>query len=201
MLDALIRACDELLRQKPLVLVGIDGCGGAGKSTLAGLLVQWAGRGMVVHMDDFYKLPAQRRGLDMAGGEPGCGYDIGRLRAQVLDPLRQGLPGRLWRNDWESEELIDDGPAQPLGLVAVEGCYALSDALRGYYDIKVFVDCPRELRLRRGLERDGEAARDFWLEWMAAEDRYLALQRPQDAADSVLDGSQPYQREGGWNQR
>ncbi len=194
MLDALIQMCDELLRQKPLVLVGIDGCGGAGKSTLAGLLVKWAGRGMVVHMDDFYKLPAQRQDLDMASGEPGCGYDIDRLRSQVLDPLRRGQPGHLWRNDWESDVLIDDGPISPQGLIVVEGCYALLKSLRGYYDLKGFVDCPRELRLRRGLERDGEAARDFWLQWMEAEDRYLALQRPRDAADFVLDGSQPYDR-------
>lgn len=196
MLNAITQACDELLRQKPLVLLGIDGCGGAGKSTLAGLLVRWVGLGYAVHMDDFYKLPAQREGLNMANGEPGCFYDTDRLQAQVLVPLRRGQTGHLWRNDWGSETLIDDGPIAPVGLVVVEGCYALHEKLRGYYDIKVFVDCPRDLRLTRGLERDGEGARSFWLEWMAAEDRYLALQQPHAAADFVLDGSHPYEWQG-----
>lgn len=200
MLDALLQACGEMLRQKPLVMVGIDGCGGAGKSTLAGLLVQWAGQGCAVHMDDFYKLPAQREGLDMVQDEPGCFYDMDRLCTQVLGPLRLSRPGHLWRNDWQSEHLLDDGPVSPAGLVVVEGCYALHEKLRGYYDIKVFVDCPRDLRMARGLERDGEGARAFWLDWMAAEDRYLDLQRPRDAADFVLDGSRPYESQEGRNQ-
>jgi hypothetical protein len=46
--------------------------------------------------------------------------------------------------------------------------------------------------LRRGLERDGEAARSQWLDdWIPAEDRYIAGQRPDLAAQVVLasDGS------------
>jgi uridine kinase len=53
----------------------------------------------------------------------------------------------------------------------------------------IWVETPRELRLRRGLERDGEAALPLWEQWMAAEDDYVARDRPDTRADVVVDGT------------
>ncbi|MGW7122379.1 hypothetical protein [Streptomyces sp. NPDC054901] len=75
-------------------------------------------------------------------------------------------------------------PGTPLLLVAVP---ALPADLRHLYTYRVFCDAPRELRLSRGLERDGEEARSLWVdEWMPAEDRYLAAHTPHRHADIVL---------------
>ncbi|UOQ92483.1 hypothetical protein MUO14_18805 [Halobacillus shinanisalinarum] len=46
--------------KKDLLLVGIDGCGGAGKSTMAAHFLSMVPEGVVVHMDDFY-LPSHER--------------------------------------------------------------------------------------------------------------------------------------------
>ncbi|MFD6876534.1 MULTISPECIES: hypothetical protein [unclassified Streptomyces] len=69
----------------------------------------------------------------------------------------------------------------------MEGVHTLHADLRHLYTYRVFCDAPRELRLSRGLERDGEEARSPWVdEWMPAEDRYLAAHRPHRHADIVL---------------
>jgi uridine kinase len=51
-------------------------------------------------------------------------------------------------------------------------------------------DCPYEERLRRGIERDGEAIGAMWVEhWMPVEDRYVEAERPDTRVDLALDES------------
>jgi hypothetical protein len=47
---------------------------------------------------------------------------------------------------------------------------------------------PAELRLRRGLERDGDDARTQWESWMAEEENYRATEHPRERADFVVRG-------------
>jgi uridine kinase len=74
------------------------------------------------------------------------------------------------------------------GTVIVEGVTASREAFRRYLAYAIWVETPRELRLARGLERDGEAKRPLWEQWMAAEDAYVERERPQEHADAVLAG-------------
>jgi len=54
----------------------------------------------------------------------------------------------------------------------------------------VWVDCPRELRLERGVARDGEAIRSKWEDiWMPGEDEYFKRDRPRESAMFIYDGS------------
>ena len=63
---------------------------------------------------------------------------------------------------------------EPGRVVVVEGVFALQPALRTLYDIAVWVETAEELRLARGLERDGENARELWEQWQAAEAAHAA---------------------------
>lgn len=76
----------------------------------------------------------------------------------------------------------------PEGTVIIEGCYSTRDELREYYDFTIWVDCPREQRLVRGLERDGEGAFEFWRQWMEEEDRYIKEQLPQSKVTRRMKG-------------
>jgi hypothetical protein len=52
------------------------------------------------------------------------------------------------------------------------------------------VETPAELRLHRGVERDGEAALQRWTDfWMAEEARYFEAHRPGAFADITVAGS------------
>ncbi|HUA11618.1 MAG TPA: hypothetical protein VMA83_06410 [Solirubrobacteraceae bacterium] len=168
-------------------VVAIDGCGGAGKSTLARQLVASLPAAAVVAMDDFYRPADGQRGAPSAHGGS---YDIPRLIAEVLEPLAAAKPGLYRRYDWESDRLAEWRDVPAAATVVLEGVYSTSAALRSFIDYAIWVQAPRSARLRRGIERDGEQARSRWeTEWMPAEERYIAGEHPDERAELVVDGA------------
>ncbi|MGW4375887.1 uridine kinase family protein [Streptomyces albidoflavus] len=185
-------------------LLGVDGPGASGKSTLAGQLARHLPEAHVVHVDDFY-LPSADR--PRPGAQPGApvvpGFDLRRLREQVLGPAAGGEPVAYERYDWGSDRL-GERVALPAGTpLIVEGVYSTHLAARAFYHHRLFCRAARDLRLRRGLERDGAAAEPLWTgEWMPAEDAYVAAERPDLAGDAVLSSDREAAGEDGpryWN--
>jgi uridine kinase len=179
--DRLLR----LPRRRETLLVGIDGCGGAGKSTLARALAVLVPAATVVEFDDFYRPSTERQARRDAevGGER-------RVRDQILLPLAGDRPARYQRYDWGEDRLAKWHELQPGGVVIVEGNYSTRSELRDFYDFTIWVEAPRELRLERGIARGGDNTRRRWLEeWMPEEERYLASENPQGQVHMVIDGS------------
>ena len=169
-------------------IVAIDGPGGAGKSFLAASLAKKDVSISVVPIDDFY-VPLDERvhGAD-ARLTPGINVDIARLVQDVIYPLTRGKEGDYRRYDWSIDTLSRWRTIPTGGIVIVEGVYALLPVLEGFYQFKVWMDCPWDLRLSRGVARDGEEALSQWKDhWMLAEDHYALTDRPMDRADIVLD--------------
>jgi uridine kinase len=162
-------------------IVAIDGHGGSGKSELSARLAWSLGDAAIVHTDDFAR--------------PGVsGWEWPRMQEQVLEPLMDDRPGRYQRYDWDEDRLAEWRDIPVGGTLIVEGVSSMRDELGSYWDYGIWVDCPYGLRLRRGIERDGEAMRSQWVEvWMPEEDRYFREQRPDLKADLILDGSKPFE--------
>ena len=171
------------------ILVGIDGCGGAGKSTLAKALKEVSPQKVtVIHMDDFYK-PSPLRTL-VKENDIGGIWDCERVKNQVLLPLKRNQNAEYQRYDWNEDVLAEWHNVPAGGLVVIEGCYSLIHELESYYDFKIWVESPRELRLTRGIERDGEEKRPLWEDlWMPAEELYMKSQKPMDRVDLIIDGT------------
>ena len=155
---------------------------------LAAALARKDARISVVPIDDFYVPRADRvRGRD-ALLTPWENLEVSRVQEEVLQPLAAGIDCSYRRYDWGSDALAERRVIPSGGIVLVEGVYALIPPLRDYYHLTVWMDCPRELRLERGLARDGQQALAQWKDqWMPAEDRYAATQLPMDGADLLLD--------------
>ena len=178
------------------ILIGIDGAGGAGKSDFASALAAAAGGGaFVVEMDDFFQ------GSHPGGGrsvehEVGWQFDWGRLRRQVLNPAARNEPTSYQRFDWSTQRLagwIDVPVDVPL---VVEGVTALRRESRDMFQLRIWVEAPRSVRLARGLARDGASQRKKWEElWMPAEDSYRMAHQPERDVDIVVDGA--LRRDGG----
>ena len=131
-----------------------------------------------MHVDDF--------------GRPGVAYDEwdwDRLRTQVIEPMTRGRSTRYQVFDWNKNALSEWRELQPGGVVIIEGVSVLRHALGDPWDLRVWVEAPFELRLERGVARDGEAMRSTWLEeWMPQEDAYVESENPLGGADFLVRG-------------
>lgn len=177
--DLAERARSAPARLGPVRLVCIDGPAGAGKTTLAAqLAAELSGLDVrVLHMDDLYEGWA---GLE--GGFP-------LLDRDVLTPLSQGRPGSYRRYDWERAERAERVDVPVPEVLVVEGCGSAPRALGDRAVLIVFVEAPPDLRLARGLARDGDAQRPQWVRWMAEEAGYFTGEATRDRADVVVDGA------------
>jgi uridine kinase len=173
----------DLVRSRPATLgrgrlVAIDGPAGSGKSTLAAEVAALAGgAARVIHMDDLY---AGWDGLS----------EVSRQLAGLLRPLAERLPGSYRRYDWHAEAFAETVTVEPTDLLVLEGVGSgcrMQDDLIG---VLVWVEAPYELRMRRGIERDGEAFAQRWTAWAEAEEAVFAKHCTRQRADLVVDGSQ-----------
>lgn len=151
------------------VLVGIGGHGGAGKTTLARMIPD----ARIVSTDEFWT---------------GESFDIDRLAHEVVTPVSRGEIASFASYDWSAQEQRGFRTIEPSGIVVVEGVCALHRTLRGAYAVRVWVDAPYDVRLARGIARDGEAARGAWVDlWMPSEERYVAHDDPVSCAHLVIE--------------
>lgn len=170
-----------LVRSRPPTLGGgrlvcIDGPAGAGKTTLAAALIAREPAATVVHMDSLYQ------GWQ---GLPGVADQLGSL----LDALAEGRSGRYRRWDWNADGWAEQVTVEPSALLVVEGVGAGADVAGVLTTVLVWVDAPHDVRMRRGLDRDGEAFASHWRSWAEAETEHFARHRTRERADLVIDGT------------
>jgi hypothetical protein len=132
-LEGLVSRLHALPRRRLTLLVAVDGLPAAGKTTLARAL-EYLDRAIQVVETRGFPPP----GPDGPEDEVAPGFDWRRLRGQLLLPLSRDLPG------------LAGGEELPVGgIVVVEGRGALIKQLATFYDFRVWVEAPAELRRRR----------------------------------------------------
>ena len=101
----------------------------------------------------------------------------------------RGEEARYRCYDWDADRLGGSGHSFAWrDAVLVEGCYVARPALRGYLDVIVLVDAPRDLCIARQLARADDEPEQI-ARWRAAEDWYFERQDPRRVADLVVDGA------------
>jgi uridine kinase len=159
------------------VFVGIDGFAGSGKSSLAAAASARVPGSVVVSIDDF-------------AGPLVPEWDWARFNAQVVRPLLAGRAGRYQRWEWNRDEGAEWHDVPTGRLVIVEGVSCTRHEVIAPWQLTVWVDAPREVRLARALERDGAAMLPHWLEvWMPSEERYAAREEPMSRVDLIVSGT------------
>jgi uridine kinase len=189
--DAVHAACtllNDRRRSDPMV-VGIDGCGGAGKSTLAkGVSEAFAGRVSIVRCDDFYRPLIGAQYVQLTPRQAYENYfDWRRLRDEALMPLRDGKPARYQRYDWAADSLAEWIEIHPREIVIIEGVFSMRPELRPLIDVTIFIETPRDERVRRMSAR-AQPSTSWMARWVAAENWYLEHIAPHRHADLVIQG-------------
>lgn len=183
--NLLVKTLAHLKPKRATLLVAIDGGGGAGKSTLARTLCERLDASMI-QKDDFYlpssELPSREESIE----KPGSSFDWPRLIEQVLNPLLQGREARYQRFDWPTQRLDNWLTVPAGGIILIEGVYSSREELRPFYDFIIWVECSENVRVERGIARDGEHSRVWWVnDWLPAEQAYVKS-NPQKWADFIV---------------
>ena len=167
--DQLISHLQELLKEKPMRIIGIDGRCASGKTTLSNLL---AGRFPVriFHMDDFY-LPVGQR-VDGWEQIPCANMDFDRMIETVLRPAGKGEAVQYQAYSCREKRLLPPVELDCQPLTIVEGSYSHYPELIPFYDLTVFLTCSKETQKRRLIEREGERYPNYERLWIPLEEGY-----------------------------
>ncbi len=179
-------------KHRPIILA-IVGDSAAGKSTLTNGLVQILGkdRVTVVCTDDYHKYDRRERAeLKITPLHPECNYlDVLELH---LERLHYGQPFLKPVYEHATGTLIRPEYVRPREFVIVEGLLGFHSAvMRQFYDVKVFLDPPEDLRTAWKIKRDtskrGYTAEQVRAEMKKREEDTLKYIRPQrEHADIVV---------------
>lgn len=160
-------------------VVAIDGPSGAGKTDFAAALAGRLPSAQVLHMDDLYP------------GWDGLGRAVADLHDQVLAPLARGEPAAYRRWDWQQDRYAEWHSLPATSLLLVEGVGSGAGPGADLESVLIWLEADRDVRLRRGIERDGETYLPHWWRWAAAEDALFAFDRTRERADLTVNTSSP----------
>lgn len=158
-------------------VVALDGPAGSGKTTLAASVERAADehRVEVVHMDDLYD---GWRGV----------LSVNALVATLLRCLHADRSAYYRRYDWHAGSYAEVRRVDLPDLLVLEGVGCSTPACDPLVTLRVWVDAPRELRLERGLRRDGVELRDRWEQFLVDEQRVHERDRTRERAELRVDG-------------
>lgn len=157
------------MKERPIVL-GIVGDSAAGKSTLTRGLAAVLGEDRVTHIcaDDYHRYDRiERARLNITPLHPDCNYlDILELH---LERAHYGEPMLKPVYDHSTGSLVRPEYIAPREFVIVEGLLGFhTAAMRAFYDVKVFLDPPEDLRRLWKVKRD-TSKRGYSVEQVLAE--------------------------------
>ncbi len=165
-------------------VIAISGFAGSGKTTLARALHARLESSAVVPVDDFVQPGYLERSSDWA-----C-IDRKRLAHDVLQAAERGAYIRYLAYDWSIQEL---GKYRDIGrpsYVILEGIGIMHPDLIPYFDLTIWIDCPLETAMRRGMQRDREVLRvnhdELWQTvWGPNDQEFFDTYRPDQVADCI----------------
>ena len=156
-------------------LICVDGPAGSGKTTVGELLHDTSADSTLLHADDL---------LQGWRGLPGLPTTL----REALEPLAENRPSRWRRWDWLASDWAEWNDLPPTPLLIVEGVGTGAPVLAHWTTVLVWVEAPADIRLARGLARDGEEMRPQWLTWLDDERAVHAADDTRDRADARIDG-------------
>ncbi len=173
--DLVLGALPALAAANPVIL--IDGCSGAGKTSLARrIIARWPRRGPVqlVSLDALYP------------GWDGLAEGVSYARDRILVPHARGRIATWQRWDWERGERAEAHAVDPALPLIVEGSGLLTADTERLGDVRLWVEAPAAVRRERALARDGETYRPHWRTWALQEETHVRADEPHARATHVL---------------
>lgn len=156
-------------------VVAIDGPSGAGKTDFTAALATRLPRAHVVHMDHMYP------------GWDGLAQAVANLHDQVLSRIARGERASYREWDWEHGRYAGWRSVPATHLLLVDGVGSGAAPNADLESLVIWLEADRELRFRRGIERDGESYLRHWERWAAHEEALFLADATRDRAEVIVD--------------
>lgn len=189
----------ELANSKAVVTVGIDGLGGAGKSTVSEDIVSELEKAgvhtVLLHIDDFITNRAFRYNNNYSPWK--CyyylqwRYDYLRKVTDKLKVTGKAVEVELYDKDNDSYITVEYCTKERT-VILIEGIFLQRKELDGVFDLMAYIDVPEDERLERVLKRDtyigddAEIRAKYETRYFPAERRYVSEYSPAGKADLLL---------------
>lgn len=168
--------------------IAIDGRGGSGKSSLVEYLKPLLPGFTMLNGDDYFE-PVENQ---VVWGD----FNDERFIADVIEPLKHGNTFKYCPYDWHADPNITEQQITVQKGVCLERMFSFRFDLD--WDLKIWVETPKEVCFERGLGR-GHMPRDrqigAWKIWQAQEDEYIRTFNPKEKADIVLNGTKDFKEQ------
>ncbi|MDE6626767.1 MAG: uridine kinase [Lachnospiraceae bacterium] len=196
------KICNSILKNldKNITVIGIDGLGGAGKSTISEKICAELEDSdvhiILLHIDDFIHVREVRYNLAYPDWQ--CYYDL-QWRydyfIEIINKIKSGTDNHIRvelydkDNDCYAVQCYD---VIEKTVVIVEGIFLQRKELQGIFDYMVYIDIPEEIRMKRVLKRDTYIGNEQQIidkyenRYFPAERKYVNEYRPNESADYVI---------------
>jgi uridine kinase len=155
-------------------VIALDGPSGAGKTDFAAALADRLPGAQLLHMDDLYP------------GWDGLTQAVADLHDQVLVPLSRAQTATFRRWDWEHDRYGKWRALSDTDLLLVEGVGSGARPGAAFESALIWLEAERDVRFRRGIERDGESYLPHWQRWAALEEALFVLDGTRSHADLII---------------
>ena len=180
----IFKQIEKLYNKSKTIIVGIDGLGGAGKSTISELLFNRFNEKYnitVLHIDDFIHPKVIRYNSNFAEWE--CYYNLqwryDYLLDQIIRPLQNGndFSKKIELYDKVNDTYFLQQIDIPVGsIVIIEGIFLQREELQGVFDYVIYMDISEKTRLIRVLKRDVYIGNEQQIRYKY-ENRYFPAER------------------------
>ena len=184
-----------------IFIIGIDGLGGSGKTTFTkSLEIEMRKKGLkisVLHIDDFIHPKNVRYNNSIS--EWKCYYDLqwryDYLIDEILLPIKMGhlINKQIELYDKDKDAYMHHHLKMDLdNILIIEGVFLQRAEVRPFLDYVIYIDVPKEERLKRALARDiyiGDKPAiltKYEKRYFPAEDKYVSEYNPAKKADWTI---------------
>ena len=203
--ELLSRIIDDIEKRKgnDVFMITIDGVDAAGKTIFAAKLSEELRKRnhtvIEASMDGFHNPRAirYRMGRDSPEGYYKDSFNINAVKTLLIEPLMDGHLYRTHAFDYKIDQAtpFEGALAEPGSILLFEGVFSLRPELRDFWDYKIYMKISPEESLRRGVERDPgekeEIKRRYNVRYMPGQELYKAEAKPLEAADIIVDYTDP----------